>query len=194
MAQKGLLIVISGPSGVGKHTVTRKLWETERGFVHSVSATTRPPRKGEEDGKDYYFLSREEFERRAAANEFVEWAEVHGHLYGTLRSELERCQASDKEVVLELDVQGMRNLRRLGHNMISVFIMPPSPEELERRLRARGTDSDEVIAVRLANAQSEVAARGEFDYVVVNDRIDRAVADLAAILRAERRRTCGQQP
>ncbi len=194
MAQDGLLIVISAPSGAGKRTVIERLRAQEPRLAHTVSATTRPPRTGEADGQDYYFLSRADFEAKVAAGQFAEWAEVHNNLYGTLTSELDRCLAADGEVLLEVDVQGMRNLRGLGYDLVSIFVMPPSMEELERRLRARGTDSNDVIAVRLANAEGEVAARGEFDYIVVNDKVERAADDIAAILRAERCRSYRQQP
>jgi guanylate kinase len=194
VAQTGLIIVISAPSGAGKNTVIRKLREIEPNLTHTISATTRAPRKGEENGREYYFLPVEEFERRVAANAFAEWAEVHGNLYGTLLSELDRCQAAGADVILEVDVQGMRNLLALDYDLVSVFIMPPSMEELERRLRLRGTDSEEVIAVRLANAVNEVASRGKFDYIVVNDKVERAADDIAAILRAERRRSFRLEP
>lgn len=193
MAQNTLLIVISAPSGAGKRTVIEQLRAREPGLAHTISATTRSPRPGEVDGQDYYFLDRDDFERRVGEGQFAEWAEVHNNLYGTLLSELDRCLASGEEVLLEVDVQGMRNLRQRGYDIVGVFVMPPSMEELERRLRARATDSDEVIAVRLANAEGEVAARGEFDYIVVNDKVERAADDLVAILRAERCRAYRQQ-
>jgi len=188
-----MLVVIAGPSGAGKHTVIRRFRELEPGTAHTVSATTRAPRTGEVDGEHYYFLDRETFQNRVTSGEFLEWAEVHGNLYGTLLAELDRCVKSAPETILELDVQGMRNLRGLGYDIISIFIMPPSLEVLEQRLRNRGTDSNEVIALRLANAEAELAARGEFDYIVVNDLVERAVGDVAAIFRAERCRACRQQ-
>jgi len=193
VACNGLLVVIAGPSGAGKHTVIRRFRELEPGIAHTVSATTRAPRTGEVDGEHYYFLDRETFQNRVTSGEFLEWAEVHGNLYGTLLSELDRCVKTAQETILELDVQGMRTLRRLGYDIISIFIMPPSLEILEQRLRNRGTDSNEVIALRLANAESELAARGEFDYIVVNDMVERAVGDVSAIFRAERCRACRQQ-
>jgi len=183
--QNGLLIVVSAPSGAGKRTVLQRLAETESGLATTVSATTRAPRAGEIEGRDYYFLSREVFDRRVTAGDFVEWAEVHGHRYGTLQSELDRLTASGKDVVIEIDVQGMRNLRTLRKDMISVFIVAPSQAELERRLRERGTNSQEDIALRLRNAEMEMAGRHEYDYIVINDELDRAAADLRAILRAE---------
>lgn len=193
MSREYFAIVISAPSGAGKRTVLEAVRAQDSALSLAVSATTRPPRTGEREGKDYYFLSRGEFEEKIAADCFIEWAEVHGNLYGTLKSEIDRCRAAGRDTLLELDVQGMRSLRRLEYDVVGVFIMPPSPEELDRRLRGRGTDSDAVIAVRLENARAEMAARGEFDYVVVNDVVDRAVEDLLAILRAERLRARRQR-
>jgi guanylate kinase len=186
----GVLLVISAPSGAGKLTLLNEIRgrRTDQ-FVTTISATTRQPRTGEEHGVDYYFLDREAFETRRERGEFVEWAEVHGNFYGTLGGELDRCLATGKDVILELDVQGMRNLRDLRSDMVSVFLMPPSLEELERRLRSRGTDDDSVIALRLKNAETEMADRRTFDYVVVNDKIEAAASDLEAIIRAERCRT-----
>jgi guanylate kinase len=189
MSRNGVLVVMSAPSGAGKLTLLNKLRETERGLVSTVSATTRAPRAGEVPGKDYHFLDRADFEARVGAGDFVEWAEVHGNLYGTLAGELDRCLATGGDVILELDVQGMRNLRGQRDDVVTVFLMPPSVEELERRLRHRGTDDDQVIALRLANARHEMAARHEFDYIVVNDALERAAGDMAAILRAERCRS-----
>ncbi|MCC6695268.1 MAG: guanylate kinase [Candidatus Hydrogenedentes bacterium] len=183
---RGIVFVVSAPSGAGKRTVLERVFAQDARLGLSVSATTRPPRTGEVHGKDYYFLDRDTFARRVQAGDFVEWAEVHGNAYGTLREELDRLLASGKDTVLELDVQGMRNVKRIGLDAVTIFIMAPSMEELKRRLRARGTDSAEVVDLRLANARAEIAARGEFDYVIVNDRLEDAAADLAAILRAER--------
>lgn len=193
MAQQGVLIVISAPSGAGKLTLLNKVRESQAGsFVTTVSATTRAPRMGEEQGQDYYFLTREDFETKRSALEFVEWAEVHGNLYGTLYSELDRCLATGKDVILELDVQGMESLKEIRHEVVTVFLMPPSLEVLEDRLRKRGTDEDEVIALRLKNAGDEMAQRHGFDYIVVNDKIDQAASDLEAIIRAERCRAFRQ--
>ena len=183
--QKNLVLVVSAPSGAGKRTVLQRFREQAGRIVHTVSATTRPPRAGEQEGLDYYFLSAGEFERRVANGDFAECAEVHGNRYGTLRAELDRCLGTGNDVLLELDVAGMRSMRRLGYDVVSVFLMPPSLAELERRLRGRGTDSEDVIAVRLRNARAEIALRGEFDYMVVNEDISRAAGDIAAIRRAE---------
>ena len=149
----------------------------------TVSATTRAPRPGEEQGGHYYFMSRAAFEAERDAGAFYEWAVVHGNLYGTLKSEVERCLASGAHVVLELDVQGMRHLKALRSDVVTVFLMPPSMEELERRLRTRGANDEADIALRLKNARAEIAAKDEFDFVIVNDDLDRAAADLEQILQ-----------
>ena len=193
MATQGVLLVISAPSGAGKLTLLNKVRESQAGsFVTTVSATTRAPRTGEVEGQDYYFLTREAFEAKRSADEFVEWAEVHGNLYGTLYSELDRCLDTGKDVILELDVQGMESLKEIRHDVVTVFLMPPSLEVLEDRLRKRGTDEEEVIALRLKNAGDEMAQRHGFDYIVVNDKIDQAASDLEAIIRAERCRAFRQ--
>ncbi|MBI5094770.1 MAG: guanylate kinase [Candidatus Hydrogenedentes bacterium] len=185
-AVHGSLFVVSAPSGGGKRTVLRKVLDRDGKAEYGVSATTRPPRPGEVEGQDYFFLSQDEFQRRIKAGEFVEWADVHGNLYGTLRSELKRVTASGRDVFLELDVQGMRNLRNAGIDAVSIFIMPPSLDALEARLRGRGTNDERDIAVRMRNAEAELDARKEFDYVVINDDVDTAVADVEAIVRARR--------
>ncbi|HOE66171.1 MAG TPA: guanylate kinase [Candidatus Hydrogenedentes bacterium] len=183
---RGKTFVVSAPSGAGKHTVLRQALARDSKLRYSVSATTRSPRAGEENGREYFFLDRAEFEKRAASGEFVEWAEVHGNLYGTLRRTIEDILAAGEDVVLEIDVQGMRKLRTAGLAFVSVFIAPPSMEELERRLRDRQTDSEAQIALRLRNARDEIAAKDEYDYCVVNDEIDRAVAEFEHIIRQER--------
>ncbi len=187
MENSGVLLVISAPSGAGKLTLLNEVRARKVDqIVTTVSATTRPPRTGEQEGIDYYFLERSVFEARRDRGEFVEWAEVHGNLYGTLNDELDRCLDTGKDVILELDVQGMQNLRRQRDDVVSIFLMPPSLEELERRLRSRGTDDNEVIELRLKNARHEIAERHAFDYIVVNDKIESAASDMEAIIRAER--------
>lgn len=185
-ARHGIIFVLSAPSGAGKRTVLKRVFDSDSRLGYSISATTRPRRKGETEGHDYYFLDRNEFQRRIESGDFVEWAEVHGNLYGTLAEELGRLTGSGMDTVLELDVQGMRNLKTRGLEIVSVFVMAPSLDELERRLRARATDHPEVIALRLGNALDEIAARHEYDYVIVNGHLDDAVEDLRAIIRAER--------
>lgn len=194
MNTQGTIYIISAPSGAGKHTILRRVMQDVDGLEYSISATTRPPREGEVDGVDYHFLGREEFCQRIETGAFVEWAEVHGNLYGTLREELDRRIGSGKDVILELDVQGMRNTKAQFPSAVTVFIMPPSPEVLEQRLRARGTDAEAVIRVRMRNAAGEMAARGEYDYVIVNDQLDEAVNKMNSIIRAHRARPVSSGP
>jgi guanylate kinase len=172
-------LVITGPSGVGKGTLIRLLLDRFPRMALSVSATTRDPRPGEEDGVDYRFLSPEEFRRRIDAGEFLEWAEYAGHRYGTLKSELER---DADPLVLEIEVQGARQVRERVPEATSVFIAPPSDEALRTRLVGRGSDGPEQIERRLAVARDELAARDEFDHVVVNDDLDAAVQELADLV------------
>ena len=186
MANQGTLFVISAPSGAGKRTILKAVFAQDEDLEYAVSATTRPPRAGEVDGKDYVFLEKAEFQRRVDAGQFVEWAEVHGHQYGTLREELVRRCRSGKDVVLELDIQGMRALKALRDDVVTVFVKPPSLEALDARIRTRGADDEASIAVRLDNARAEMAAQGEYDHVIVNDVVDTAVKDLRAIVRTHR--------
>ncbi len=187
--RRGSLFVVSAPSGAGKRTVLEKVLGADPMLEYSVSATTRKPRPGEVEGKDYYFLSEDEFDRRVKNGAFAEWAEVHGNKYGTLLHDLEQRIASGKDVVLEVDVQGMRNLAHSGLDLVTIFIMPPSLEVLERRLRGRGTDAADDVAVRLRNAAEEMNARHAFDYIVINENVDEAVRDVEAIIRAQRCRS-----
>jgi guanylate kinase len=170
------VLVITGPSGVGKGTLIRSLCREFPDLRLSVSATTRPARSGERDGLDYHFLSPEEFERRVEAGEFLEHATYAGNRYGTLRSEVE-----DGPVVLEIEVQGARQVREALPEAVQVFIAPPSMDELRERLLARGTDSPEVIRARLQVAEEELRAKDEFRHVIVNDDLDRAVQELAEL-------------
>lgn len=186
--KRGIVFVISAPSGAGKHAILHPILERASSIEYSISATTRAPRKGECDGRDYHFLDEAEFRRRIEAGGFAEWAEVHGHLYGTLHDALDSAVDSGKDVVLEIDVQGMRNVRKTRPDAVTVFIMPPSIEVLEQRLRGRGTNDEADIALRIANGRGEMAAVNEYDYVIVNDRLDVAIADMESIVRAERLR------
>lgn len=181
----GHVFVITGPSGVGKGTLIRGLLERVPGLELSVSATTRPPRPGERDGVDYHFLGGEEFDRRVANGEFVEHARYSGHKYGTLRSELERRMAEAAGLVLEIEVQGARQIRAAMPETVQVFIAPPSVEALRARLVGRGTDAPEDVEARLATALEELKAETEFAYVVVNDRLEQATEELADIVRRE---------
>jgi guanylate kinase len=179
------VFVITGPSGVGKGTLIRMLRERVPELGLSTSATTREPRAGEEDGVAYHFLSRDEFARRADANEFLEHAAYSGNRYGTLRSEVERRLAAGESVVLEIEVQGARQVRAAMPEAVLVFIAPPDPEALRRRLEGRGTDSAEAITERLRTAEIELDAQQEFQHVVCNDELDRAADELERIVRAE---------
>jgi guanylate kinase len=179
------VFVITGPSGVGKGTLIRGAMERLPALELSVSATTRAPRPGEQDGRDYHFLSPEEFERRVAAGEFVEHADYAGRRYGTLRGELEQRVRSGAPVVLEIEVQGARQVRAAMPEAVQVFIAPPSLEALRTRLIARGTDGSEEVERRLGVAERELAARDEFAHVVVNDRLEDALDRLVEIVSGE---------
>jgi guanylate kinase len=176
------VFVITGPSGVGKGTLIRLLRERVPELALSVSATTRQPRPGEEEGVDYHFLSDEQFARDVGEGAFVEWAEYSGRRYGTLRSELRRHLDAGRPVVLEIEVQGARQVREAMPEAVQIFIEPPDGEALKDRLVGRGTDDPDAIARRLAVAEDELAAAGEFQYRVVNDRLDEAVARLVEIV------------
>jgi len=174
--------VVSGPSGVGKGTLVARLRERRPGLGLTVSATTRPPRAGETDGVSYHFLDDAEFARRVENGEFLEWARVHDHRYGTLRSEAERLMARGVSVVLEIDVQGGLNVRTVYPEVVLVFIEPPSMGELERRLRGRGTEDESSIELRLANASHEMDLASLYDVRIVNDDLERATEELAATI------------
>ncbi len=185
------MFVITGPSGVGKGTLIRGLMERVPELELSVSATTRAPRAGEREGVDYHFLTPEEFERRVQSGDFVEHADYAGRRYGTLRSELEERMRAGVPVVLEIEVQGARQVRAAMPEAVQVFIAPPSLQTLRERLTARGTDDAEEVERRLRVAEHELAARPEFRHVVVNDSLDRALAELVGIVEQERH---GEQP
>ena len=174
------LIVITGPSGVGKGTLIRRLREAMPEIEMSVSATTREPRAGEREGVDYHFMTDSEFDEAIAGGQFLEHAEYSGHRYGTLHSEVDRRGAP---VVLEIEVQGARQVRQASDDALLVFIAPPDPRALEERLRTRGTDSAEAVAKRLETARTELAARNEFQHLIVNDDLDVAAAELESVVR-----------
>jgi guanylate kinase len=178
-----LVFVITGPSGVGKGTLIRGLRERVPELELAVSATTRAPRPGEVDGVDYVFLDEDEFERRVRAGNFVEHARYSGNRYGTLRPELERSMAAGRPVVLEIEVQGARQVREAMPEAVQVFIAPPAESALRTRLVTRGTDSPDAVAARLQTARDELVAQSEFGHVVVNDRLDEAIAELEGIVR-----------
>ena len=184
MAGSAKVFVITGPSGVGKGTLIRGLLERVSGLELSVSATTRAPRPGEVNGVDYHFLTPDEFDARVAAGDFVEHATYSGNRYGTLRSELERPLAKGEGVVLEIEVQGARQVRAAIPEAVAVFIAPPSREALRARLLSRGTDSSEQVDARLQTAVRELEAQPEFAHVVVNDRLEEATGELASIVGA----------
>jgi guanylate kinase len=184
----GLLFVVSAPSGTGKTTVVERLVETMAGLALSRSYTSRQARPGEQDGVDYNFVSRQAFEQMAARGEFLEWADVFGNLYGTGRLETEQRLTSGADLVLVIDVQGARQVRARLADTVGIFVLPPSFAALERRLRGRSKDPEAAIVRRLDTAREEVSAVVEYDYVVVNDELDRCVAEIAAIVTAERAR------
>ncbi|NIA04637.1 MAG: guanylate kinase [Proteobacteria bacterium] len=184
---RGILLVLSAPSGGGKTTILKKVMAGLPGLVFSVSHTTRKPRPGEQDGRDYYFVSRLEFEsiRDRHPSGFLEWAEVHGNLYGTSRAAVEQRLGGGRDVVLDIDVQGAAQIRQSA-DPVTVFIAPPSLAELEARLRGRGTENEQTLALRLENAKQELTTMDLYDYLVVNDRLDEAVESLRSIIIAER--------
>ncbi|MBL9068552.1 MAG: guanylate kinase [Sphingopyxis sp.] len=185
--RRGVLFVLSSPSGAGKTTISRKMLEADGDIALSISATTRPPRPGERDGVDYHFVDVDTFKQMAADGEFLEWAHVFGHRYGTPRARVEELLAAGKDVLFDIDWQGAQQLyQEAGPDVVRVFVLPPTMEELERRLRSRGTDSDEVITARMARAANEISHWDGYDYVLINDAVDECYGEVKAILRAER--------
>jgi guanylate kinase len=189
-SRRGLLLILSSPSGAGKSTLARRLMEWDPALRFSVSATTRAPRPGEVDGREYYFKARADFEAMVAAGEMLEHAEVFGNFYGSPKGPVEAAMTEGRDTLFDIDWQGGQQIRNssLGRDVVSVFVLPPSIAELERRLRGRAQDSDEVIAGRMAKSQSEISHWAEYDYVIVNNDIDMAFNDLLTILQAERMR------
>ena len=186
LKRRGLLFILSSPSGAGKTTISRMILESDDGIGLSVSATTRPIRPGEIDGKDYHFVSDANFDRMVANGEFLEWAHVFGHRYGTLKSEVLKQIEGARDVLLDIDWQGTQQLKQVDPDIVRVFILPPSMAELERRLRSRGTDSDEVIAGRMARAAAEISHWAEYDYVFINDDAEKCRKLVHTVLKAER--------
>ena len=187
------LLVLSSPSGGGKTTIARNLLQERDDLGYSVSATTRPRREGEQDGVDYHFVSREEFLRRVEAGEFLEWATYAGHLYGTLRSEIDRIFARGRSAVLDVEIEGARQIRASFPNSLHVFVLPPSAEVLVDRLAGRNTEAPAVVRERITRAADELAAVAEYDYAIFNEDLVHAVAQVAAILDAEARRVARQE-
>jgi guanylate kinase len=186
--RRGILFILSAPSGAGKTTLSRQILERTPNLRLSISYTTRAPRSGEVDGQDYHFIDEARFIALRTAGALAEWAQVHDFLYGTARAPLDAALASGQDSLLDIDVQGARQMKANYPEAISVFVLPPSWAELEKRLRSRGTDREEVIVRRLQRAHEETQALGDYDYLIVNDRIDHAVALLYAIVQTERAR------
>lgn len=189
-----MLFVVSAPSGTGKTTVVERLVEKCPPIRQSLSYTSRPARPGETDGVDYNFISRPDFEAMVHRDEFLEWADIFGNLYGTRRADTERAIAAGLDLVLVIDVQGARQVRERLPLAVAIFVLPPSFAVLESRLRGRNKDPEAAIATRLATARREVDAIDEYDYVVVNDELDRCVCEIDAIIRAERARLARRRP
>jgi guanylate kinase len=189
----GSLFIVSAPSGAGKTTLVGRLMAADSGVVHSVSYTTRAPRPGEQDGREYHFIDVQGFLAMRERGEFLEWAEVHGNFYGTSRPWLEQRMAGGSDVLLEIDWQGAQQVRHLYPEAVSIFILPPSMDELERRLRGRGSDSEDVIARRVAGALGEMRHVNEFDFVIINNDLDVALGDLLAAVHASRLRFARQR-
>ncbi len=195
MKRKGIPIVISAPSGTGKSTVCRKLLKQMDNAVFSISYTTRAPRSGEVDGREYYFISEEQFREMIGRGEFIEWAEVHGNLYGTGKKATLELLESGKDVLFDIDIQGARSIRKVfPQECLSIFLVPPTWETLVKRLTSRGTETKEVIERRLQTARRELPAAREFDYIVVNDILDQTVEVLKQIIKIQKYRTVQMNP
>ena len=188
--RRGLMFVLSSPSGAGKTTMSRRLLVDDPEIVISVSATTRPPRANEIEGRDYHFVDDAGFDALVAGNALLEWAPVFGHRYGTPRAAVEATLRAGRDVLFDIDWQGTQQLQQTdaASDLVRVFILPPTMAELERRLRGRGTDSDAVIAARMRRAATEISHWGEYDYILINDDPDRCLGEIRAILKAERLR------
>ena len=186
MAEKGMLIVVSAPSGTGKGAIIEKLLADDNNITHSVSATTRKPRKGEKDGVSYFFLKRPEFEEMIEQGALIEWDEYVGNYYGTPKKFIEDTTAAGGDVILDITVPGAVNIKKECPEAVMIFVLPPSIDELERRIKARGTDSARSISNRLEKAYAEFKHVGEYEYVVVNDDLDACVAEVKTIIASER--------
>ena len=188
MRNKGLLLVLSAPSGCGKGTILGEILKDE-GFYYSISATTRAPREGEQDGVNYHFITKEEFEQRIARGGMLEYAQYCGNYYGTPKKEVEQMREAGRDVILEIEVEGAMKVRSLCPDAVFLFIAPPSVEELRRRLNKRGTEAAEVIEERVAQASRELSYADRYDYIIVNGELEKAIDDFRTIVRAEKLRT-----
>jgi guanylate kinase len=189
IARRGLMLVLSSPSGAGKTTLSRMLLKADRGVTLSISVTTRPKRRGEVNGRDYHFIDRSRFDAMVKSGELLEWADVFGHRYGTPGGPVEKALHAGRDVLFDIDWQGTQQLREKARDdLVSVFILPPTAKELEQRLRRRAQDANDVIAGRMAKAAGEMSHWPEYDYVIVNNDLDEAFAEVRAILGAERRK------
>jgi guanylate kinase len=193
MDYPGNLFVVAAPSGAGKSSLVKALMEIDARVTPSVSHTTRPPRGQEKHGREYFFLSDEEFDRMVEQQAFLEWAHVHGHRYGTSRQAIEERIQAGGDVMLEIDYQGALNIKRLFGNAVLIFILPPSWDELRARLQRRGEDSREVIELRLKNAAQEMAQVQHFDFVIINELFERALFDLKSVVHAQRLKYAAQR-
>ena len=189
MKREGVLYVLSAPSGAGKTTLCKEIIDRFPDLRHSVSYTTRTPRQGEVHGRDYFFVGQEEFKRMVAAGEFAEWAEVHGNLYGTSLATLKECRTQGIDLILDIDCQGARQLKGRFEGGVYIFVLPPSMQELRRRLDNRSSDTVEVIERRIKNAAGEIRESRWYDYIIVNDRLEEAAVQLQSVLIAEQCRT-----
>jgi guanylate kinase len=193
LSGRGMLVVVSSPSGGGKGTLIRRALKSVPNLGYSVSFTTRAAREGEVDGRHYFFVSVEEFQEKIEAGDFLEWAKVHGNLYGTSYAQIQRELIEGHDIILEIDVQGAASVRRLVDDAVSIFILPPTFEILRARLEGRGSERPDDLALRLKNSRGEVEHYREFQYVIINDDADRAAAQLSSIIYAERARVERQE-
>ena len=193
IARRGMMLVLSSPSGAGKTTLAKRLLETDRAFTMSVSVTTRPRRPSEVDGKDYHFISADDFKGKVERHELLEFATVFGNSYGTPRAPVDRALAEGRDVLFDIDWQGTQQLKeKAREDVVSIFLLPPSRDELERRLKSRAQDSAETVAKRMAKANDEISHWAEYDYVIVNDDLALAEVKIAGVISAERLRRARQ--